>query len=228
MSVRRMPSGKWEARARVDGKHLKKVFARKTDAVAWEAQTRTDRDRGVYVDTSNRVTVAEYFVQWTALCTLRPSSVKMRRTLLRNHIAPTPLGGRPLVKVKPSEIQAWIQSRAGLLAPYTLYNHCRDLRAMFATAVLDGIIARNPVAPLSRLSLPKVDRPKFVPLTIPQVRAWADAAEPRYAGMILAQAGLGLRISELRGLRVTDVNFLRREVSVNVQLDPHGRDAPVS
>ena len=37
--------------------------------------------------------------------------------------------------------------------------------------------------------------------------------------MILTQAGLGLRISELEGLRVQDVDFLRREVHVRVQLN---------
>ena len=38
---------------------------------------------------------------------------------------------------------------------------------------------------------------------------------------------LGLRISELTGLRVTDVDFLRREVRITGQLDPRGRRAPL-
>jgi len=43
--------------------------------------------------------------------------------------------------------------------------------------------------------------------------------------MILAQAGLGLRIGELLSLRVQDIDFLRREVSIHQQLD---RLAPVA
>jgi integrase len=85
------------------------------------------------------------------------------------------------------------------------------------------MIARNPVLPAGRLSLPRHERPRIVPLTVAQVQAWAAAAPPRIRAMIIAQAALGLRISELRALRLADVDFLRREVRVEAQLDPAGR-----
>lgn len=89
---------------------------------------------------------------------------------------------------------------------------------MFATAQLDGLIARNPVPPHARMSLPRKEKPDIVPLTVAQVQAWADCADPRVRPMILAQAGPGLRVSELRALRVEDVDFLRRVVRVTAQL----------
>ena len=75
----------------------------------------------------------------------------------------------------------------------------------------------------SRLSLPKQEKIKFVPLTVAQVRAWADAADPRLQAMIVVQGVLGLRISELRALRVADVDFLRRQVRIESQFDVSGR-----
>ena len=72
-------------------------------------------------------------------------------------------------------------------------NYAIMLHAVFADAVMDGLIAVNPVQ-LKRLSLPKEDKAKFVPLTVAQVQAWADDAAPHVRAMILAQAGLGLRI----------------------------------
>jgi integrase len=45
--------------------------------------------------------------------------------------------------------------------------------------------------------------------------------------MILAQAGLGLRVSELLALRVADVDFLHREVRIDEQLDRMGLRAPL-
>lgn len=54
-------------------------------------------------------------------------------------------------------------------------------------------------------------------MTVAQVRALADAMLDRYRAMVLVQAGLGLRIGELLGLRVADVDFLRRTVRIEHQ-----------
>ena len=110
VSIRKLPNGRWEARIRVDGRHLKKTFERKTDATAWESTVRHDRDRGLHVDMTNRVTVAEYFTQWMGTRVIRPNSRDAYLTLLRVHLEPVPLGARPLVRVRPSEIQAWASS----------------------------------------------------------------------------------------------------------------------
>lgn len=227
MSIRKLNDGKYEWRHRVDGKHLKKTFARRVDAVAHDSKVRADQARGTHIDLTDKTTVAEYFRQWAGDRVLRPNTVVTYASILRNHIEPVPLGSRPLVKVRPSEIQAWARGRAAVLTPYTLRGYASVLRSVFATAVLDGLISRNPVQPASRLSLPKIDKPKIVPLTIAQVQAWADAATAHVAAMILAQAGLGLRISELLALRVADVDFLRREVHITEQLDRGGHRAPL-
>lgn len=56
-----------------------------------------------------------------------------------------------------------------------------------------------------------------MPLTVEQVAALANAMPARYRSMVITQAGLGLRIGELLGLRVGDVDFLRRTVRVEWQ-----------
>jgi site-specific recombinase XerD len=114
-----------------------------------------------------------------------------------------------------------------VLGPVTLAKCVVMLRAVFSAAVADGVCARNPVQAGARLSLPPVERVKFVPLTVGQVRAWAAHAPRRVQAMIVTQAALGLRISELRSLRVPDVDFLRRDVHIGSQLDPAGRRAPL-
>ncbi len=227
MSIKKLADGRYEWRHRVGGKHLKKTFARRADAVAHDSKVRADLARGAHVDMTSKTTVAEYFRCWYEARVIRPGTVKNRETMLRQHLEPLPLGSRPLVKVRPSEIQAWLTGRARVLGPRTLRVYVTALRSMFAAAVLDGLLARNPVQPAARLSLPKTDEPKVVPLIIAEVQAWADAAAPHVRAMILAQAGLGLRQSELIALRVADVDFLRREVSVAAQLDVQGRRAPL-
>ena len=228
MSIRRLPGGRWEWRHRVDGRHLKRTFDRRADAVAHDAKVRADHARGVHVDATNKTTVAEYFARWVDGRAIRPGTRLMYQTLLHTHLAPLPLGSRPLVKVKPSEVQAWARDRAAVVGPHTLRRSVGVLRSAFATAMLDGLIARNPVQPITRMSLPKADKRKVVPLTVEQVQAWAAAADPRIRPMILAQAGLGLRIGELKALRLADVDFLRREVHITEQADVRtGQRAPL-
>jgi integrase len=68
-------------------------------------------------------------------------------------------------------------------------------------------VAHNPVL---GLSLPRHERERVVPLTVAQVRALADAMPARACAMVIAQAGLGLRLGELLAMRFQDVDFLRR------------------
>jgi integrase len=168
---------------------------------------------------SNTTTVAEYTREWVKARPLRKRTRELYDKLIRIHLDGTPLGARPLVKVKPSEIQSWATSRTQTLGPVTLRGHLGVLRSVFATAALDGLIARNPVPPINRLSLPKSEHNPVVPLTVEQVRALAGAMPERYRAMVITQAGLGLRVGELLALRVQDVNFLRRTVRVEEQLE---------
>jgi integrase len=227
MSIRKLPDGRYEWRHRVGGRHLKKTFARRADAVSHDAAVRADAARGVLVDLGNKTTVAQFARAWSQSRVLRPESRRIHESWLRNHVEGTAIGGRPVVKVRPSEVQSWIKGRSAVLGPVSLAKCVVMLRAVFSAAVADGVCARNPVQPGPRLALPPAERVKFVPLTVSQVRAWAAHAPGRVRAMIVTQAALGLRISELRGLRVPDVDFLRREVHIGSQLDPAGRRAPL-
>lgn len=221
MSIKKLPDGRYEWRHRVHGRHLKKTFARRADAVQHDARIKADLARGAYVDATNRTTVAEYLGRWIDDRDLRPNTIMLYRSFLRVHVEGTPLGAMPVCKVRGPHIARWVKAQTG--SPYTRSVHLGLLRSMFATAVEMELIGRNPVGRQSRKLQPKPNSAEFVPLTVAQVQAWSDAAEPRVKAVILAQAMLGCRIGELRSLRVQDVNFLRREVSISQQLAPDGR-----
>jgi integrase len=220
---RSIGNGKFEYRARwrddEDKSRRSKWYPRKLDAERHRDTVAADLHRGAYVDMSNRTSVAEYARAWVEARPLRKRTLRQYDKLIRIHLEPTPLGRRPLVRVKPSEIQSWATSRTGILGPYTLRIQLRTLRSIFATAVLDGLIASNPVQSARRLTLPPLEHNPVVPLTVEQVQALADEMPERYRAMVVAHAGLGLRAGELLALRVQDVNFLRREVRVEHQLE---------
>jgi integrase len=107
------------------------------------------------------------------------------------------------------------------MAPTTLRAMVKFVRAVFAAAALDRKIATSPFV---RITLPRHEQERIVPLTVDQVRVLAEAMLPKYRAMVIIQAGLGLRIGELLAVRVQDVNFLGRTVRVEHQVDKRTRE----
>lgn len=70
------------------------------------------------------------------------------------------------------------------------------------------------------MKLPELHTEEIVPLTVEQVNALAVAMAPRYRAFVRAGAGSGLRQAELFGLQVRDVDFLRRTLRVDRQVQP--------
>ncbi len=196
------------------GSQRKKAFTRLVEAKRFAAAVEADMARGQYVDASNPITVVDYARQWAASRPHRPTTARRTAGLIENHIASTRLGRRRLTELKPSEVQGWASDRATVLAPATVRSLVGLLRSVYGAAVLDRIVPSSPVV---RISLPRVDRPRVVPLTVVEVRALAEAMPARYRAMVITQAGLGLRIGELLALRVDDVDFLRRTVRIEYQ-----------
>jgi integrase len=217
---------RWRARfLDPEGAERSQSFARKIDAERLLVTVEADKLRGAYIDTSHDTTVTDAARAHIAGRPHRASTRVRVASLIDTHIAGTRLGSRRLADVRPSEIQAWAADRALVLAPSTMRLLVTLLRSVFAAAVADRLIASSPVG---KLSLPRTQKERIVPLKVDQVRALADAMPERCRAMVIAQAGLGLRIGELVALRVQDVDFLRRTVRVEWQIPTGGteRTAP--
>src|SRR3954447_8743145 len=102
------------------GKQRKKSFARKGVADRFAATVEADKARGVSIDHSSKITVAEFARDWAGSRPHRPSTARRVSSLIETHIAGTRLGGRRLADVRPSEVQAWATDRSKVLAPSTL------------------------------------------------------------------------------------------------------------
>jgi integrase len=211
----------WLARWRDPaGAQRKRSFSKKRDAEDFLAPIEAALRSGQYVDVKNRTTVADYAKAWAAARPHRPTTARRVRSLIDTHLVGTSLGGRRLGDVRPSEVQAWASGRAAVLSPSTLRLLVSLLRSIYASAVLDRLVATSPVV---RIQLPRNESVRVVPLTVAQVRALANAMPRRNRAMVVTQAGLGLRIGELLALRVQDVDFLGRSVKVEWQIAPGGR-----
>jgi integrase len=95
----------------------------------------------------------------------------------------------------------------------------RLLRAVFNTALDDGLIRRNPCRIKGAGNEHSPERPV---LTVTQVYALADAVGLRYRTLILLAAFTSLRWAELAALRPEDIDLNARTVRVTRQLHYHG------
>jgi len=223
-SIKRRADGQWRARYRDEaGKEHARHFERKVDGQRWLDEVTASVVTGQYVDPkAGRTLLRDYAARWEAGQVSRASSARIVDNALRLHLLPA-LGDRALASIRRSDVQAMVKRLAGHLAPGTVRNVYDTAARLFAAAVDDRLI---PESPCRRITLPSVDTDEVVPPTAEQVCALAESVPARYRAAVVLLAGSGLRIGELLGLRVSDVDFLRRELRVERQRLQDGTLAP--
>lgn len=217
-SIKKRPSGQWRARYRdPEGKEHARHFDRKVDAQRWLDQVTSDLVRGTYVDPkAGLLRFGAFADDWLAAQTFDVSTREAVELRLRVHILPT-FGKLELKAIRPSTVQSWLRDRQSSCAPTHVRVLLANLSTILSAAVDDGLIVRNPCDSRS-VRAPKVEQNRIVPWTPEQVAAVIDAHPARYQAVPLVAAGCGMRQGEVFGLRVQDVDFLRRRVLVRQQV----------
>jgi integrase len=215
---------RWRARyLDPDGRERNKGFARRADAERFLASVSADMLRGAYVDPSaGKITFKEFADSWLAARTFDESTREATELRLRLHAYPH-LGGHQLRAIRPSMLQAWLRDLERTLAPRYVRVILTNVSSVLSAAVDDGLIARNPCGATS-VRAPRINARKIEPWSFQQVSAVIDALPARYRAIGVVAAGCGLRQGEAFGLRVRDVDFLRRRLAVEQQVKLlHGR-----
>ena len=79
----------WRARVTLpDRSQRSRSFRTRAEAVRWEAEQKTALARGNYVDTSSKVTMADYAREWAAMRPHRPSTMRNTSIFIEKHLAP--------------------------------------------------------------------------------------------------------------------------------------------
>ncbi|MET7731209.1 tyrosine-type recombinase/integrase [Streptomyces sp. NPDC005402] len=214
---------RWQVRWRdAAGEQQKENFTKRSQADTRAATIEADLARGLYVDpAAGKESFRAVAERWRTNAVHRGGTASRVERALRLHIYPT-FGDRPIVTIRPSEVQAWVKDRSQVLAPSTLRVTYAYLVTIMHTAVRDRTIAVNPCA---GTKLPEVRRAEIVPLHESAVHALIEAAPPRFRAMVLLAVASGLRQGEVFGLEVDCIDFLRREVTVRQQLITPDKDA---
>jgi integrase len=190
------------------------TFSTKRDADAFLSTTRADLERGRWVDPSaGRVSLRQYATVWLdQKPNLRPRTREQYEINLRLHILDA-LGDTELARVTPGMVRSWHADllRKGKPGPPTVAKCYRLLHAMFATAVADELIPKNPCVIKGASTDRAAERPVA---SVAQVTALADAMAPRFRLMVFLATFTTLRYGELRALRRHHVNLVHRTIDV--------------
>jgi integrase len=212
-SIKRQPSGRWVARWRTpDGQSRKRAFRLKAEAEQFLTTVEADKMAGSYLDTSTlKVTLAEWWARYDVEVPRRATTAARDRAVMGKWWLPA-LGARRLASITPADVRRVMDAMTDKpLAPTTIRTNLGVFRAVMTRAVEAELIARSPVR---GIRLPPEHRPEPRFLSPEELHRLAESMPEEYRPMVFIAGVLGLRWSEVAGLRVGRIDFLRRTVSV--------------
>lgn len=197
------------------GQTDKRGFKTKRDAQQWANNVEVSKLTGDYIAPSlGRITVDELSADWLARKkqATAASHYRMLESAWRVHVKPA-WGSVSVADVDVLGIEAWIagMSAKGAGATTVLRAH-GVLSGILAAAVKAKRLAANPAKGIE--GLPRKTAKRRVYLSADDVHRLAGESG-EYRPLVLVLAYCGLRWGEAIGLRVRDVEFLRRRLSVS-------------
>ncbi|MGK4187783.1 tyrosine-type recombinase/integrase [Rothia koreensis] len=206
---------------------LKRGFERKIDAQRYKRKRLNEIDAGEYIAPRKlRTKVGDVAAAWLEHkeISCKPSTFQTYRSRWNIHVGPrwaeTAVGD-----ITVRDVQAWINGLAGGDRPSSasLISDCHGvLVGVLDTAVNNGALKVNPIKK-------KIELPKRAPaprryLSVTEVQSLAESSA--HPEIIYTLVYTGLRWGELTALRVRNVDFNRRRITVEstvTQLRDKGR-----
>lgn len=231
-SFRKLPSGKWQATVKHQGKRYTRTDPLKKVVQEWAAEQEGHLRRGDFVDpAAGRVTLGEWRQTWLTTRTVAKATASKNETHWRVHIAPR-FAERRLGSIQQLEVQQWVADlvRAGTGEEATA-TALRLLRQLLEEAVrakrirsnpADGVTAPKPRRHVDRfLDIEEADRlvdaitvPVRPAAGVPRSQDWARQPDPMNRLFVRLMLDAGLRWQEVAGLHHFRVDVRRRRLRV--------------
>ena len=187
-----------------------------------EQQIRRDIEDGID-STGKKMTLCQLYAKQNAQrANVKKSTQKQREQLMRL-LKEDKLGARSIDTIKPSDAKEWaLRMKDKGFSYNTINNHKRSLKASFYIAIQDDCVRKNPFD-FKLSEVLENDTKEKVALTEEQEQALlsfikTDNVYHKYYDDVLILLKTGLRISELCGLTIMDVDFIHEVVVIDHQL----------
>jgi integrase len=215
-----------------EGKRRIRSFEKKREAEAFHATVGTELRSGIHVPDSQSITVAEAGRLWLKgreAAALERSTLDNYRQYLDRHIIPL-IGAVKLSRLTVPAVRAFEDKLALDRSPAMVRKLRVALGALLTDAQERGLVGQNVVQAMqgrrrrgqdARVAARQKSKLQ-VGVDIPspaEIRAVIAAASDERRPMLLTAVFTGLRVSELRGLRWSDVDLKRSELHVRQRAD---------
>ncbi len=203
------------------GKEHARHFVKKANAQRWLDEVTAAVVRGDYVDpAAGKVTFGQWFRRWSEVQTWTDGTSETATMTL----ASVTFADVPMSRITELHVEAWMKAmtkpgpkrKRGLAASTrrTRYNY---VRMAFLAAVKARVIRQDPTAGISPPRVAKAEGRIKLP-TPEQVGAALQEAPDDFHGFVAVCAFAGLRLGESAGLQLGDLDFLRRTLSIQRQI----------
>ncbi len=206
--------GTWTVRYRTPERRqtTQRGFKTKRDAQQWWSKQETAMSEGAFIRPSEgKVTVEQLVTDWLERKrpTIRPTTYRNLEASARLYVLPK-WGRRQAATVRKTEIKSWATTMNRSTASHAL----QVLRGALDDAVDDRKIGMNPAREIELK--PRATKERIY-LSHDQVSDLLDAVAPEHRTLVEVLAYTGLRWGEATALRVSDVDMLRRRISITKQ-----------
>lgn len=167
--------------------------------------------------TTGRTSFRTYGDEWMKTLVLEKSTIRSYRTGLWGWYKH--FGDTPIQQITPSDIRKAIAIRAKELAGQTLNNHLSPLRSVFAMALEDGEITKDPTAGIKNVKRQKASPDPLTAeerdLVLEYLQTRTFSGSQQVANYFELAFFTGMRPSELIALRWGDVDWRRKKLRVS-------------
>ncbi|MGH3426953.1 MAG: tyrosine-type recombinase/integrase [Mycobacteriales bacterium] len=207
-----------------DGRIHQRSVSTVAEARAIKSALTTDVRRGEYRELS-RTTFAEYSETWLDTYQgrtargIRPATLADYRKQIERHALPY-FGRLRLAEIEPRDVKGFAKAVGDRgVGANTVRLAVAPVRALFATAVEEGLIRSNPATGvrLARVVPEDADyeQVQAKALTEAELSALLDATAPEWRLFVVFVAHTGLRISEAIAVQWADIDFGTRRLKVS-------------
>lgn len=225
--IRRRTTAKgvrWDVRYRdPSGAERTETWLTASDAKKRKTQLEEQLVRGDWVTPDATLTVGTLWDRYIAVAKSSVSeSTKAWLDATRKNLGP--LLDIPAQSLTRDHIAEWLtlpNKNGKMPAASTVRSRLAHLRAALAWGVQEQVLRTNVATGIAGPRLEHTE-PQF--LSVTELRALADAIDPRYRTWVLTAGWCGLRFSELAGLRWADIDPVRATITISGQAarDPKG------
>ncbi len=189
-----------------------------------EKEAEIQKDLADGIDASGKkMTLCQLYAKQNAQRGNVKKSTQKQREQLMGILKDDKLGARTIDSIKFSDAKEWaVRMKEKGYAYQTINNYKRSLKASFYTAIEDDCVRKNPFNFVLNTVIENDTKPREALTEEQEERLLAfvqrDRTYRKYYDVIILLLKTGLRISELCGLTLADLDFENRMINVDHQL----------